>query len=148
MWNTLILNTVEQVCSVWMFLSSPGQWKWCPPSPPQATQANCAGRLDDHIWWWPPQLYRWSVYRCRIYRECAGWGVCVCGHPVWRAASWARLVSELQSPPFSVHFFCLCDKVYHKQERRFLMHFIIYYNHNPNPMALNWPCTIINDHDW
>jgi len=33
-----------------------------------------------------------------------------------------RSFAKLQSPPLSVHFFCSCDKVYHKQKVCFLLY--------------------------
>jgi len=52
------------------------------------------------------------------------------------------------SSPFCT---CLCDKVYHKQEVRFLLNLlsqIVTWNLSPNPLDQNWPCTVINDNDW
>jgi len=54
-----------------------------------------------------------------------------------------------QAPPLSVVFFCPCDKVYHKQEVHILLSLlgqIVTWQYNPN--LLNWPSTVINDHDW
>ena len=45
--------------------------------------------------------------------------------------------AQCQSPPFSVLFFCSCNKVYHKQEVRFLLYKlcqIVTDNHNSNTL--------------
>ena len=56
-----------------------------------------------------------------------------------------------QAPPQAAYFLWSCDKVYHKHEVCFLLHFlgqVVSWQYNPNLLDLNWPCTVINDHDW
>jgi len=46
---------------------------------------------------------------------------------------------------------CSCDKVYDKQKVRFLFYIlsqIVTWQYIHNPLDYNWPCSIINDHDW
>jgi len=63
---------------------------------------------------------------------------------------WKHSSAKLQSP-LSVVFLCSCDKVYHRQEVRFLLYLlgqIVTWQYYPNPFEYNWPCTVINDHYW
>jgi len=59
--------------------------------------------------------------------------------------------ANIQSPRISVVFLCSCE-VYHKQEVWFLLYLlgqIVTWQYNPaDPLDQNWPCTVINDHDW
>jgi len=59
--------------------------------------------------------------------------------------------TNFQAPPQAAHFLWSCDKVYHKQEVCFILYFlgqIVSWQYNPNLLDVNWPCTVINDHDW
>ena len=55
------------------------------------------------------------------------------------------------STPTFAKSHCLCDKVYHKQEVRFLLYIvgqIVTWQYIPKPLDHDWPCSVINDHDW
>jgi len=59
--------------------------------------------------------------------------------------------THFQSPPTFVEIYCSCDKVYHKQEVHIILYIlgqIVTWQHIPNPLDENFPCTVINDHDW
>ena len=59
--------------------------------------------------------------------------------------------TSFQAPPQAAYSLWSCDKVYYKQEVCFLLYVlgqIVSWQYNPNMLDWNWPCTIINDHDW
>ena len=56
-----------------------------------------------------------------------------------------------QYPPLSVVFLCLCDTIRYYQEVPILLYLLgqtATWQHSTNPLDSNWPCTVINDHDW
>ena len=59
--------------------------------------------------------------------------------------------TKFQAPPQAAYSLWSCEKVYHKQEVCFLLYFlcqIVSWQYNPKLLDKNWPCTVINDHDW
>ena len=59
--------------------------------------------------------------------------------------------SHSEYPTTFSEIHCSCDKVYHKQEERFLFYIlgqIVIWQYIPNPLDYNWQGTVINDHDW
>ena len=69
------------------------------------------------------------------------------GEPVGRMHS----SPKVESPPLSEGLLCSCDKVYIKWEECFLLFLIcpiVTWQYIPKPLDYNWPCTVINDHDW
>ena len=59
--------------------------------------------------------------------------------------------TNVQAPSQTAYFLWSCDKVYHKQEVCFLLYFLgqfVSWQYNSNLLDLNWPCTVVNDHDW
>jgi len=67
------------------------------------------------------------------------------------SSPWMEGSTIFQAPPQAAFFLWSCDKVYHKQEVCFLLYFlgqIVSWRYNPNLLDWNWPCTVINDHNW
>jgi len=59
--------------------------------------------------------------------------------------------TNFQAPPQAAYFLWSCDKVYHKQKVCLVLYFlgqIVSWQYNPNLLDENWPCTVINVHDW
>jgi len=59
--------------------------------------------------------------------------------------------TNLKSSPTFAEIHCSCNKVYYKQELHILLCIlgqIVAWQYIPKPLDSNWPCTVINDHEW